>query len=267
MDAMSPGWASVRVLAWLSAAGAATAAALMWLNANAFRAVLGEMAARRMLAGALATSAAALALLVVAIAHYSTGRRGSRVGGALFALAALGSLALPLAARGPAGRDPADRVAAAAAHDVRRSAPTSHDVVARRGIARIHPHAIGRRTAAELLQTARVRCLDVPGDRPPDSTRTRLGGGRHRHVSREERRPIGSALLRARGYAADVSAAGSLLLARVGALWRHSSRRELLLRLGGAAAVEHPVWRRSVNGGGSLAADVSRPAHVGIRPH
>jgi Type I phosphodiesterase / nucleotide pyrophosphatase len=102
MDAMSPGWASVRVLAWLSAAGAATAAALMWLNANAFRAVLGEMAARRMLAGALATSAAALALLVVAIAHYSTGRRGSRVGGALFALAALGSLALPLAARGPA---------------------------------------------------------------------------------------------------------------------------------------------------------------------
>ena len=102
MDAMSPGWASVRVLAWLSAAEAATAALIMWLNASAFRVVLGEIAVRRMMAGATATAAAALALLAVALAHYSTGRRGSRVGGALFALAALGSLALPLAARGPA---------------------------------------------------------------------------------------------------------------------------------------------------------------------
>ena len=102
MDGMSPGWASVRVLAWLSAAGAVVAATLMWLNANGFRPVLGEMAARRMMAGALATTVSALALLAIALVHYSTGRRGSRVGGALFALAALGSLALPLAARGPA---------------------------------------------------------------------------------------------------------------------------------------------------------------------
>ena len=102
MDALSPGWASVRVLAWLSAAGAAVAALLMWLNASGFQAVLGDLAARRMLVGAVATAASAVVLAAIAIAHYSTGRRGSRVGGALFALAALGSLALPLAARGGA---------------------------------------------------------------------------------------------------------------------------------------------------------------------
>jgi predicted AlkP superfamily phosphohydrolase/phosphomutase len=39
---------------------------------------------------------------VIAIAHYSFGRRGSRVGASLFAMAVIASLALPLAARGPA---------------------------------------------------------------------------------------------------------------------------------------------------------------------
>lgn len=102
MEALSPGWASVRVLAWLAAIGAAVAATLMWLNASAFRAVLGEIAARRMIAGAVATGVAAVVLAGIAIVHYSYGRRGGRVGGALFMLAALGSLALPLAARGPA---------------------------------------------------------------------------------------------------------------------------------------------------------------------
>jgi predicted AlkP superfamily phosphohydrolase/phosphomutase len=53
-----------------------------------------------MTAGALATTASAIVLLVIAIAHYSFGRRGSRVGASLFALAAFASLALPLAARG-----------------------------------------------------------------------------------------------------------------------------------------------------------------------
>ena len=92
MSTLSPGWASVRVLAWLSAAGAAVAAVLMWLNLNAFRASLGEIAARRMMAGTLATGAAAVVLLGIAVAHYSYGRRGSRVGGSLFTLAALGFL-------------------------------------------------------------------------------------------------------------------------------------------------------------------------------
>ena len=100
MSAMSPGWASVRVLAWLSAALSAAAAVLMWLNVRGFSQALGEEAARRMTAGALATSASALVLLTIAVLHYSFGRRGSRVGASLFAIAVVASLVLPLVARG-----------------------------------------------------------------------------------------------------------------------------------------------------------------------
>jgi predicted AlkP superfamily phosphohydrolase/phosphomutase len=99
---LSPGWASVRVLAWMAAALAALAATLMWLNVRGFQAALTEDAARRMTVGAIATTGSAAVLLVIAIAHYSFGRRGSRVGATLFVLAALASLMLPLAARGPA---------------------------------------------------------------------------------------------------------------------------------------------------------------------
>jgi predicted AlkP superfamily phosphohydrolase/phosphomutase len=100
---LSPGWASVRVLAWMAASAAAVAAALMWLNVRGFKnAALTEEAAWRMTAGAIATTASAAVLLGIAIAHYSFGRRGSRVGATLFALAVFASLALPLAARGRA---------------------------------------------------------------------------------------------------------------------------------------------------------------------
>lgn len=99
---LSPGWASVRVLAWMAAASAAVAATLMWLNVRGFHTALTEDAARRMTAGAIATSASAGVLLTIAIAHYSFGRRGSRVGASLFVLAVFASLALPLAARGRA---------------------------------------------------------------------------------------------------------------------------------------------------------------------
>ena len=98
---LSPGWVSVRVLAWMGAASAAVASTLMWLNVGGFYTSLTEDATRRMTAGALATTASAAVLLVIAVAHYSFGRRGSRVGASLFALAAFASLALPLAARGP----------------------------------------------------------------------------------------------------------------------------------------------------------------------
>lgn len=102
LDVLSPGWISVRVLAWLSSGVAAAAALLMWLNVRAFSAALDEMAARRMSAGAIATAVSALVLLGIAIAHYSSGRRGGRVGAALFTIAVVGSIALPVAARGPA---------------------------------------------------------------------------------------------------------------------------------------------------------------------
>ena len=103
MGALSPGWVSVRMLAWLAAALAAAAATLMWLNVRGFETTLGEVAARRMTIGAIATSASAVILLVIAIVHFSFGRRGSRVGAALFTLAVIASLVLPLAARGQGG--------------------------------------------------------------------------------------------------------------------------------------------------------------------
>jgi predicted AlkP superfamily phosphohydrolase/phosphomutase len=99
---LAPAWVSVRVLAWLAAALAGAAAVVMWLNVRGFAAALGDLAARRMALGAWAVAISALLLLGIAIAHYSSGRRGGRVGDALFAIAMTGSLVLPLAARGPA---------------------------------------------------------------------------------------------------------------------------------------------------------------------
>jgi len=99
---LSPGWMSVRILAWLTAALSAGASVLMWLNVSGFALALGESAVRRMTAGAAATSGTTMVLLGLAAAHYSFGRRGSRVGAALLAIAVFGSLALPVAARGPA---------------------------------------------------------------------------------------------------------------------------------------------------------------------
>lgn len=111
----SPGWASVRVLAWMGAASAAVASTLMWLNVRGFDRTLTDDTARRMTVGAIATTASAGVLLLIAIAHYSFGRRGSRVGASLFVLATFASLVLPLAARGDAvdpvgiSTKPADR--------------------------------------------------------------------------------------------------------------------------------------------------------------
>jgi hypothetical protein len=102
MDIISPGWVSVRLLAWLGAMLSAVAAALMWLNVRGFGAALGELASWRMTAGAIAVTASAVVLFAIAVAHYSFGRRGSRVGASLFAIAVVASMALPIAARGRA---------------------------------------------------------------------------------------------------------------------------------------------------------------------
>jgi hypothetical protein len=102
----SPGWISVRLLAWLSAVAAAVAATLMWLNLTGFPTLFNDADVRRFSYGAIATTASAFVLLLIAIAHYSSGRRGSRVGAALLLIAITGSLALPLAARGAGGVPP-----------------------------------------------------------------------------------------------------------------------------------------------------------------
>ena len=100
IEIFSPAWISVRLLAWLSSASAAAAAALMWLNLRGLSAALPDMVAHRFEVGAAATTIAAVVLCGIAIAHYSFGRRGSRVGAALLGIAVTASLALPLAARG-----------------------------------------------------------------------------------------------------------------------------------------------------------------------
>ncbi len=106
-EGFSPGWLSLRLLAWSSTLVTGVAAALMWLNLQSFSVTLGDEPARRLAAGAAATAVCALLLLFIAVVHYSFGRRGSRVGGTLYALTIVAALGLPLAARGWGGA-PAD---------------------------------------------------------------------------------------------------------------------------------------------------------------
>jgi hypothetical protein len=97
---LSPGWLSVRILAWLSALTAAGAALLMWVNVRGFEIELEADAARRLRLGAAATTMAAVILVAIVIVRYSFGRRGSQVSAALLAITVAGSLSLPMAARG-----------------------------------------------------------------------------------------------------------------------------------------------------------------------
>lgn len=97
----SPGWLSLRLLTWMTTCVVGLGALLMWLNVSAFAAALPPDTARRMALAAGVLTAGAVVLLVIALVHYSFGRRGSRVGGTLYAIAALGVVVLPLVARGP----------------------------------------------------------------------------------------------------------------------------------------------------------------------
>ena len=101
-ELLSPGWLSLRLLSWMSAAAATGAAALMWLNLRGLSTALAEEAARRLAVGAIAMGLSALALLTIAVVHYSFGRRGNFVGASLFTLAVLASVTLPIVARGQA---------------------------------------------------------------------------------------------------------------------------------------------------------------------
>ena len=101
-EVLSPGWLSLRLLSWLSAAAASGAALLMWLNQRGLRTALAEEAARRLGVGTVVMGLCALALLAIAVVHYSFGRRGSVVGASLFGLAVVASVSLPIVARGEA---------------------------------------------------------------------------------------------------------------------------------------------------------------------
>ncbi len=104
---LSPGWISMRLLAWLGTVVCAAAAALMSRNLELFGPVLPDEAARRMALGMWATGACAAILLGIAVLHYSSKRpRASAVGAALFSLTLAAALLLPLTARGWGGGPP-----------------------------------------------------------------------------------------------------------------------------------------------------------------
>ena len=98
---ISPGWISLRLLAWLFAASAVAGAALMWANLRGFEPTLDADTVRRMALGASGLTLCALVFLGMALVHYSIGRRGSAVSASLVAVTTIASVALPIVARGP----------------------------------------------------------------------------------------------------------------------------------------------------------------------
>lgn len=101
-EIFSPGWLSVGVLTWLSAAAAAGVATLMWGNLWAFEPVLRPDAARRMANGALILVMCAALFVFVAVLRTHLGPAGRRVWSATFALIMAGAIVAPMALRGPA---------------------------------------------------------------------------------------------------------------------------------------------------------------------
>jgi hypothetical protein len=100
-EPINPAWLSVRLLAWLGAAGALAASWATWANLRGFRAVLSVGAAERMRDGALATSICAALLVAIAVLRYSFGRRGSRATGVMMVATMILSVVAPLWMRGP----------------------------------------------------------------------------------------------------------------------------------------------------------------------
>lgn len=127
-EVASPRWISFGLLTWLSTISASVAAALMWLNLGTFRPMLLSDTEQRMTTGAGWMTACAGLFLVLALVHYSFGRRGSRVANALSVLTLVASLSLPLAARGFGIRHPS-HVPAPAASVGLPAAPQPHVLI------------------------------------------------------------------------------------------------------------------------------------------
>jgi hypothetical protein len=109
VQVLSPGWLSVRVLAWTSTIAATAGATVLWLNASNFAPYLAAETARRMTLAAIAVAICGAVCLVVALAHI--GRRGTAPSGVLLVTTMASSLLVPLLLRGPAR--PAPEVPAA----------------------------------------------------------------------------------------------------------------------------------------------------------
>ena len=108
-DSVSPGWLSVRMLAWLVALAAACGAALMWLNLRGLRSSLDAASAQRMALGAAILTVAAVACLVLALVRRSVQPVRWSLGAALLAILLAGSVIGPFALRGPGTPDAPSR--------------------------------------------------------------------------------------------------------------------------------------------------------------
>jgi hypothetical protein len=105
-EIVSPGWISVRLLSWLCTLAAGMGAVVMWLNVQAFGAVLDEPTVARMTAAVLTLTGSAMVFLLIAIAR--GWQRGGAPSAALLTVLMTISIAAPMAARGRSvGRPPA----------------------------------------------------------------------------------------------------------------------------------------------------------------
>jgi predicted AlkP superfamily phosphohydrolase/phosphomutase len=96
---MSPGWLSVRVLAWIGAGFTGVMSWITWANWRGLRAVLDVAAAGRLRTGAVAMTVCAILLFITAVLRYSF-RRGGRPTGVLLTIVMTASVLVPLGTRG-----------------------------------------------------------------------------------------------------------------------------------------------------------------------
>ena len=93
---LRPAWMSFRLLSWLLSLDLALAAALLWHNLFYYRLYITPESIRALAMAATILSAAAAILLILALFHYSFGRRAARFGYSLVFLTWIVSVAVPL---------------------------------------------------------------------------------------------------------------------------------------------------------------------------
>ena len=263
LDAFSPGWTSVRLLAWMAAAAAAVAATLMWLNLRGFRDALDEAAARRLTSGAVATTASAVVLLGIAVAHYSFGRRGSRVGATLLAIAVIRVAGASARRARHGGRAAGAHAPGPETQSVTPRDPPGPrviDAAARRRVARIRAAARRRRTPAAFARLLDKGARDGPRHDPPDPAGSGLGGRRDRDVPVEERCPVGRVVLRPAGRLAPSICCPITAFSRASCSSASFATSRIRRPLAGTAALDDP--RRQASASASSRWPLTYPAEA-----
>ncbi len=98
-ETLSPGWLSVRLLTWISAAAAGLGSIAFWMNLGGFAAVLEPASSVRMATAATVLGVCAVSSLILAL-YGMTSRQRHAWSLVLFALTLVASLVVPLAVRG-----------------------------------------------------------------------------------------------------------------------------------------------------------------------